>query len=86
MSAKILKTESDYQKALNRLEEIFDVKANTPEGDEAELLVLLIEKYEEEHYPILPPDPIEAIRFRMGATRSSEERPGRNSGLQEQGH
>ena len=65
MEAKILKSESDYQRALNRLESIFDAKTNTPEGDEAELLVFLIEKYEEERYPILPPDPIEAIRFRM---------------------
>ena len=65
MTAEALKTEEDYQKALSRLEEIFHAPADTPEGDEAELLVLLIEKYEEEHYPIESPDPIEAIKFRM---------------------
>lgn len=65
MKVKILKTEKDYEKALSRLDEIFDAPTNTKEGDEAELLVLLIEKYEDEHYPIGPPDPIEAIKFRM---------------------
>lgn len=65
MKIKVLKTEEDYGKALKRLEIIFDAQANTPEGDEAELLGILIEKYEDEHYPIDPPDPIEAIKFRM---------------------
>lgn len=68
MKVKILKTEKDYEKALSRLDEIFDAPTNAKEGDEAELLVLLIEKYEDEHYPIGPPDPIdpiEAIKFRM---------------------
>ena len=65
MQMGILKTEEDYKKALARLDEIFDAPANTKEGDEAELLMLLIESYENEHYPIDPPDPIEAIKFRM---------------------
>ncbi|MGM0573600.1 MAG: helix-turn-helix domain-containing protein, partial [Bacteroidota bacterium] len=61
MNIKVLKTEEDYQQALKRLEEIFDAPVDSPEGDEAEILSLLIEKYEDENYPIESPDPIEAI-------------------------
>ena len=62
--SKVIETESEYEKALKRLEKVFDAKANSPEKKEAELLVLLIEKYEDEHYTIEAPDPIEAIKFR----------------------
>ncbi|NBC83282.1 MAG: helix-turn-helix domain-containing protein [Bacteroidetes bacterium] len=62
---KVIKNEDDYQKALERFEVIFDAAIDSPEGDEAEILSILIEKYEDEHYPIGPPDPIEAIKFRM---------------------
>ncbi|MFY0608112.1 MAG: transcriptional regulator [Cyclobacteriaceae bacterium] len=65
MKIKAIKTEDDYNSALNRLEQIFHASVNSPEGDEAEILTILIEKYEEEHYPIVAPDPIEAIKFRM---------------------
>ena len=65
MDFKVLKTEDQYEKALKRLEEIFHAPANSIEGDEADLLSVLIEKYENEHYPIEAPDPIEAIKFRM---------------------
>ncbi|QIA08534.1 helix-turn-helix domain-containing protein [Draconibacterium halophilum] len=65
MNIKVIKTEIDYQQALKRLEVIFDAPIDSPEGDEAEILCILIEKYEDEHYPIAPPDPIEAISFRM---------------------
>ncbi len=65
MDIKVIKTEEDYQKALKRLEVIFDASVDSPEGDEAEILTILIEKYEDENYPIGPPDPIEAIKFRM---------------------
>jgi HTH-type transcriptional regulator/antitoxin HigA len=65
MKIKVLKTEEEYNQALKRLEIIFDAPADTPQGDEAELLAILIEKYEDEHYPIEAPDPIEAIKFRM---------------------
>jgi HTH-type transcriptional regulator/antitoxin HigA len=65
MNIKVLKTEDDYSAALQRFEEIFHAPANTREGDEAELLSILIEKYEDERYPIEAPDPIEAIKFRM---------------------
>jgi HTH-type transcriptional regulator/antitoxin HigA len=62
---KIIKTESEYKTALIKLEKIFNAKPNTQKGDELELLSLLIEKYEQEKYPIDMPDPIEAIKFRM---------------------
>jgi HTH-type transcriptional regulator / antitoxin HigA len=62
---KLIKTEAEYKTALQRLDEIFFAEENTTEGDEAEVLVLLIETYENEHYPIAAPDPIEAIKIRM---------------------
>jgi HTH-type transcriptional regulator/antitoxin HigA len=62
---KIIKTKSEYKKALTKLEKLFNAKPNTPKGDELELLSLLIEKYEQEKFPIDMPDPIEAIKFRM---------------------
>ncbi len=65
MELKPIKTEADYEKALERLEQIFDTKANTKEGDEAEILSMLIENYENLHHPIEAPDPIEAIKIRM---------------------
>ena len=65
MEIKPIKTEKDYDKALERLELIFDADSNSKEGDEAEILSLLIENYENKHYPIESPDPIEAIKIRM---------------------
>lgn len=77
MGTKILinpiKTELDYEEALERVDDIFDAKINTPEGDELDILVTLIQKYEESNYAILPTDPIEVIRFRkeqMGLTQA----------------
>lgn len=65
MEIKPIKTETDYNQALERLEIIFDAKNGTPEGDELEVLGILIDQYENEHSPIGLPDPIEAIKFRM---------------------
>ena len=65
MEVKPIKSETDYEKALKRLEVIFDASPNSKEGDEAEILSLLIENYENQHYPIESPDPIEAIKIRM---------------------
>lgn len=65
MEHKVIKTEKEYQKSLSRLEVIFNAKKGTKEGDELELLALLIDKYEQEKYPIDLPDPIDAIKFRM---------------------
>ncbi len=72
MEVKVLKTEENYERALKRFEEVFHASIDSKEGDEADLLAVLIEKYENENYPIDPPDPIEAIKFRMeqlGMTR-----------------
>ncbi len=60
-----IRNEKDYQKALKRLEKIFDAKKGTEEGDELEILSILIDQYENENFPIGMPDPIEAIKFRM---------------------
>ena len=65
MIYKVIKTEEDYQKALSRIDKLMNAEPNTPEGDELELLVTLVELYEEKKYPIDMPDPIEAIKFRM---------------------
>lgn len=65
MNIKPIKTETDYQNALLRLEVIFDAKSGTPESDEADILGLLIDEYEKKNYPITVPDPIEAIKIRM---------------------
>lgn len=65
MDWKVIKTERDYQKALKRLETIFDSKKRSKNGDELELLSLLIDNFEKEKFPIELPDPIEAIKFRM---------------------
>lgn len=65
MEWKVIKTEKDYQKAIKRLELIFDAARNSKEGDELELLSLLIDNYEQEKVLIDFPDPIEAIKFRM---------------------
>ena len=65
MDLKIIKTKKDYKQALEKLELIFDAKKNSQEGDELEVLGVLIDQYENEHFPIGFPDPIEAIKFRM---------------------
>lgn len=65
MTLHPIKTKKDYQNALIRLEKIFDAKPGSPEGDELEVLGILIDAYEKTHYPIDFPDPIEAIKFRM---------------------
>ena len=65
MDIKPIKTENDYNQALERLEVIFDAKSGSTEGDELEILGILIEQFENEHFPIDLPDPIEAIKFRM---------------------
>ena len=65
MTTKLIKIEDDYDKALARLEEIFDAKKGTSDGDEAEVLGMLIDSYENENFAIGLPDPMEAIKFRM---------------------
>jgi HTH-type transcriptional regulator/antitoxin HigA len=65
MNIEIIKTKTQYQKALMRFEEIFLAKTDTKEGKEAQLLALVIKDYEDKHYKIGAPDPVEAIKFRM---------------------
>ena len=60
-----IKTNKDYKSALARIESLTDAKRGTREMDELEILSVLVEKYEDENFPISPPDPIEAIKFRM---------------------
>ena len=65
MEIKPIRNEADYKQALDRLELIFDAKRGTEEGDELEILSILIDNYERQNYPIEMPDPISAIHFRM---------------------
>jgi HTH-type transcriptional regulator / antitoxin HigA len=65
MNLKPIHTKKDLTGALARIDELIDAKHGTPEYDELEILTTLVEVYEEKHYPILPPDPVEAIKFRM---------------------
>ncbi|MFV2005229.1 MAG: type II toxin-antitoxin system HigA family antitoxin [Gammaproteobacteria bacterium] len=65
MNIKPVKTEADYDLALARVDDLMDARPNSKEGDELDVLVTLIEKYEALYYPIDAPNPIEAIRFRM---------------------
>ena len=65
MEIRPIKTEKDYEKSLERLEDIFDAKSGSKEGDELEVLSILIDNYEKEYYQIGLPDPVEAIKFRM---------------------
>ena len=65
MNIKPIRTEEDLAAAFARLEQLWGAEIGSPEGDELEILALLIEKYEDEHYPMPPSDPIEAIKFLM---------------------
>ncbi len=65
MNIKPIRTRKDYEQALARLEVIFDSKKGTENGDELEILGMLIDNYENEKFPIGFPDPVEAIKFRM---------------------
>lgn len=81
MNIRPIRTKKDYTLALERLEKIFDAKKGTPEGDELEILSILIEKYEDLHYPIDFPDPVEAIKFRMEQMNYTQSDLGRVVGL-----
>ena len=64
-SIKPIRTKADYEDALAEVEALWGAKAGTPKGDRLDVLATLIDVYEAEHYPMDPPDPIEAIKFRM---------------------
>ncbi|MDE2089093.1 MAG: helix-turn-helix domain-containing protein [Gammaproteobacteria bacterium] len=73
---KPIRSKADYKKALAEIERLWGAKSGTPEGDRLDVLATLIDAYEAEHYPMDPPDPIEAIKFRMeqqGLTRKDLE-------------
>jgi HTH-type transcriptional regulator/antitoxin HigA len=65
MRIKPIKTESDYEAAIRRIEAVWGAAQGSPEGDELDVLVTLAEAYERQHYPIDLPDPVEAIKFRL---------------------
>jgi HTH-type transcriptional regulator/antitoxin HigA len=65
MDIRLIKTEADYQAALEEIERLFDAAPDTPEGDRLEVLTTLVEAYEDKHYSIPLPDPIEAIKYYM---------------------
>jgi HTH-type transcriptional regulator / antitoxin HigA len=62
---KPIRTEADYEAALAEVERLWGTPSGTPEGDRLDILATLIDAYESEHSPMDPPDPIDAIRFRM---------------------
>lgn len=72
MEPKVIKTDAEYEAALAHVAELMDARPGSHQEDELELFALLVEQYEREHFPMTPPDPVEAILFRMeqeGLTR-----------------
>lgn len=65
MNIKPMRSKKDYEKALKRMELLWGAKSRTPRGDELDILATLVDKYEEEHFPIEAPDPIEALKYLM---------------------
>ncbi len=65
MNIRPIKTKKDYEAALKRIDKLFNAKPNTPSGDELEILVTLVEVYENKKFNIASPNPVEAIKFRM---------------------
>jgi len=65
MDIQPIRTEADHKVALTRIAELMSAEAETPEGDELDILVTLVEAYEQKHFSIGPADPIEAINFRI---------------------
>lgn len=63
MMIRPIKNQKDYKEALQYIEDLWEAKPNTPEGDNLEVLITLVEKYEEDNFAIDTPDPIEAIKF-----------------------
>ena len=72
MTIKPIKTEQDYRTALKKIDELIDCPDDSEEADELNVVSILVESYESEHYAIAPPDPIDAIKFRMEQTGMSE--------------
>ena len=72
MDIKPIRSEADYETALKTIEQLWDAAQGSPEADQLDVLVTLVEAYEEKHYPIPPPDPIEAILHYMESQGLSE--------------
>lgn len=76
MNIQPIHDELSYQKALNEIDKLFDAKSNTPQGDKLDVLVTLVEAYEEKHHPVNFPDPVIALHYYMetrGLTRKDLE-------------
>jgi HTH-type transcriptional regulator / antitoxin HigA len=65
MEIKPIRTRTDYERTLREIEQLWGAQRGTPEGDRLDVLATLVDAYEEKHFPIDPPDPIEAILFRL---------------------
>lgn len=76
MDIKPIRTETDYRAALRLIDTLVDCEDGSEQADQLDILSILIENYESENYPISPPDPIDAIRFRMEQTGMSEQEMG----------
>ena len=75
-NVKPVRTEKDHKVALSEMKRLWGSKSGTPEGDRLDVLATLVDAYENQHHPIDPPDPVEAIKFRMeqqGLTRKDLE-------------
>ncbi len=76
MDIRPIKSDADYEATLAEIDRLMEAEPDTPEGDRLDVLVTLVEAYEERHYPVEPPDPVDAIAFRMeqaGLTRAELE-------------
>jgi HTH-type transcriptional regulator/antitoxin HigA len=76
MNIRPIKSEADYDAVLAEIERLWGAEPNTAKGDKLDVLLMLVDAYEKEHYPVDPPDPVEAIKFRMeqmGLTRKDLE-------------
>jgi HTH-type transcriptional regulator / antitoxin HigA len=74
---KPIRTKADYKKALAEIERLWGAKGGTPEGDRLDVLATLIDAYETEHFPMDPPDPVEAVRRFTAAATAATPKQGR---------
>ena len=65
MEIKPIRTKTDYERTLREIERLWGAQEGTPDADRLDVLAILVDAYEQKHFPIDPPDPIEAIRFRL---------------------
>lgn len=82
MNIKPIRTEEEYEAVLEEIDALFDAKRGTPEGDQLEILCMLVEAYEDEHYPIPYPDPISAIEYYLETTGTSRAEFSKQIGVQ----